>query len=61
MKNIPTISGILKKMGVDFGMLKLLDIPIIKGRDLTEKISSDTISNVLLNETAAKTLLEKAP
>lgn len=52
---------ITQQMGVDFGMLKLLNIQVIKGRDLTEKISSDTISNVLLNETAAKTLLEKDP
>ena len=52
---------ITQEMGVDFGMLKLLNIQVIKGRDLTEKISSDTISNVLLNETAAKTLLEKDP
>jgi putative ABC transport system permease protein len=48
-------------MGIDFGMLKLLGIQVIKGRDLREEISSDTISNVLLNETAAKTLLEKDP
>ncbi|MBF4465819.1 ABC transporter permease [Flavobacterium sp. LC2016-12] len=52
---------ITQGMGVDFGMLKLLNIQVIKGRDLTEKISSDSISNVLLNETAAKTLLEKDP
>jgi len=52
---------ITQEMGVDFGMLNLLNIQLIKGRDLTEKISSDTISNVLLNETAAKTLLEKDP
>ena len=52
---------ITQEMGIDFGMLKLLNIQLIKGRDLTEKISSDTISNVLLNETAAKTLLEKDP
>ncbi|RKR10757.1 putative ABC transport system permease protein [Flavobacterium sp. 90] len=52
---------ITQQMGVDFGMLNLLKIQVIKGRDLTEKISSDTISNVLLNETAAKTLMEKDP
>jgi putative ABC transport system permease protein len=52
---------ITQQMGIDFGMLKLLGIQVIKGRDLREEISSDTISNVLLNETAAKTLLEKDP
>ena len=52
---------ITQQMGVDFGMLNLMGIQVIKGRDLTEKFASDTISNVLLNETAAKTLQEKDP
>ncbi|KUJ61018.1 multidrug ABC transporter substrate-binding protein [Flavobacteriaceae bacterium CRH] len=52
---------ITQQMGIDFGMLDLLNIKVIKGRDLTEKFASDTISNVLLNETAAKTLQEKDP
>ncbi|MBF4517780.1 ABC transporter permease [Flavobacterium sp. ANB] len=52
---------ITQQMGIDFGMLDLLGIQILKGRDLTDKFASDTISNVLLNETAAKTLQEKDP
>ncbi|MFH6994994.1 ABC transporter permease [Flavobacterium sp. FlaQc-48] len=52
---------ITQQMPIDFGMLDLLGIRIIKGRDLANKFASDTISNVLLNEAAAKTLQEKDP
>jgi putative ABC transport system permease protein len=52
---------IAQQMAIDFGILNVLGIKVIKGRDLTNKIASDTISNVLLNEAAAKTLLEKDP
>ncbi|MFV8344626.1 ABC transporter permease [Flavobacterium sp. ZB4P13] len=52
---------ITQQMGIDFGMLDLLGIQVIKGRNLTDKLASDTISNVLLNEAAAKTLQEENP
>jgi putative ABC transport system permease protein len=52
---------IAQQLGVDFGMLDLLGIQIVKGRDLSDKIASDTISSVLLNETAAKSLQVKDP
>ncbi|WP_166920266.1 ABC transporter permease [Flavobacterium poyangense] len=52
---------ITQQMGIDFGLLDLLGIKIVKGRNLTEKMASDSISNVLLNETAAKALMEKDP
>lgn len=52
---------LIQRMGVDFGMLNLLGIKIIKGRDLSDQFSSDTISNVLLNETAVKTMQENNP
>ncbi|MGO4771296.1 ABC transporter permease [Flavobacterium sp. W22_SRS_FK3] len=52
---------ITQQLDIDFGMLDLMGIQVIKGRDLNEKFASDTISNVLLNETAAKTLQEKDP
>ena len=52
---------ITQQMAIDFGMLDVLGIPIIKGRDLSTNFASDSISSVLLNETAAKTLLEKDP
>ncbi|MEA9412702.1 ABC transporter permease [Flavobacterium sp. PL02] len=52
---------ITQQMAIDFGMMDVLGVRIIKGRDLTNKIASDSISNVLLNEAAAKTLQEKDP
>jgi putative ABC transport system permease protein len=52
---------IIQQIGFDFGMLEMLGIKVIKGRSLTDKLASDTISNVLLNEVAAKTLNEKNP
>lgn len=50
---------IVQQIGFDFGMLEMLGIKVIKGRSLTEKLASDTISNILLNEVAAKALQEK--
>jgi len=52
---------ITQQMAIDYGMLNVLGIPLVKGRYLSEKFASDTLSNVLLNETAAKTLMEKDP
>ncbi|MFH6987793.1 ABC transporter permease [Flavobacterium collinsii] len=52
---------ITQQMAIDFGMMNVLGIRIVKGRDLNNKIASDSSSNVLLNEAAAKTLLEKDP
>jgi putative ABC transport system permease protein len=52
---------ITQQMAIDFGMLDVLGIRLIKGRNLSEKFASDTLSNVLLNEAAAKTLMEKDP
>lgn len=58
-KNNPEV--IIQQIGYDFGMLEMLGIKVLKGRPLTDKLASDTISNVLLNETAAKTMNEKNP
>lgn len=41
-------------MGIDFGFLDMMKIQLKEGRDLNPMISSDTISNVLINETAKK-------
>ncbi|MGL5235206.1 MAG: ABC transporter permease [Empedobacter falsenii] len=41
-------------MGIDFGFLDMMKIQVKEGRDLNPMISSDTISNVLINETAKK-------
>lgn len=50
-----------ESMSLDFGMLEMMKIRIKEGRDLSEKFASDTISSVLLNETAIKMMREKAP
>lgn len=52
---------ITQQMGIDFGMLDVLGIQLVKGRNLSDQFASDTLSNVLLNESAAKTLMEKDP
>jgi len=39
---------------MDFNYLDVLNIPIVKGRGLSEQFASDTILNILINETAAK-------
>jgi len=52
---------ITQQMAIDFGIFDVLGIKVIKGRDLSSQFASDTLSNVLLNETAAKTLMEKDP
>lgn len=41
---------------IDFNYINFSGIKIVKGRDLSEKFSSDTINNILINETAAKRL-----
>nr|MBF6608385.1 FtsX-like permease family protein [Flavobacterium sp.] len=50
-----------QNMGVDFGLLEMFDIKISEGRKLDSKFASDTISSVLINETAAKLMAEKDP
>ncbi|MFV8270649.1 ABC transporter permease [Flavobacterium sp. GT2N3] len=46
---------------VDFGMLEMLKIKVLKGRGLDEKFASDTINSVLVNETALKLMNMKDP
>ncbi|WP_300977356.1 FtsX-like permease family protein, partial [Flavobacterium sp.] len=48
-------------MGIDFGMLEMMQIKIKEGRSLSEKFASDTISSMLVNETALKEMGEKNP
>ncbi|WDF59248.1 ABC transporter permease [Flavobacterium sp. KACC 22758] len=50
-----------KAIGLDYGMLDLMKIKIIKGRDFDKKIASDTTSSVLINETALKLMNIKDP
>lgn len=46
---------------MDFGMLDMMKIKIVKGRDLSPKFASDTVSNMLMNETCVKMLNMKNP
>ena len=39
---------------IDFNYLQTMDIKLVKGRYLKEKFASDTLKNVLINETLAK-------
>ena len=46
---------------VDFGMLEMMQIKLLKGRFLNPKFAQDTINTMLINETAAKLLNGKDP
>lgn len=46
---------------VDFDFLNMMKIKIIEGRDLSPEYASDTVSNMLMNETCVKTLNIKNP
>jgi putative ABC transport system permease protein len=46
---------------IDFELLEMMKIKIVKGRNLSPAFSQDTINSMLINETAAKLLKEKNP
>ncbi|MBS7255322.1 ABC transporter permease [Flavobacterium branchiicola] len=46
---------------VDFGLLEMMKIKIVKGRYFNPNFSQDTINSMLINETALKLLNEKDP
>ena len=48
-------------VNMDFGFLEMMKIKIVRGRDLSPKYASDTISNWLINESCAKVLNLKNP
>lgn len=52
---------IIQEMPMDFEILNMLGIKMVKGRNLNAAFSSDTITSVLLNETAVKVIGEKQP
>lgn len=52
---------LVQEMAMDFDMLDMLDIKLLKGRKLSPTFSSDTISSVLINEETAKLIGEKDP
>ncbi|ALM49014.1 multidrug ABC transporter substrate-binding protein [Flavobacterium psychrophilum] len=56
-----TVNVQAKNMAVDFEMLDMLKIKVVKGRNLSPALSSDTINSVLVNETAVRMMGEKDP
>jgi putative ABC transport system permease protein len=48
-------------MGVDFGMLEMMEIKIMKGRGFSSKFASDTINSMMINEAALRLMNEKNP
>ncbi|MFV8344625.1 ABC transporter permease [Flavobacterium sp. ZB4P13] len=50
-----------KNMAVDYGMMEMMKIKLKEGRYFSEKYASDTINNVMINETAMKLLGVKEP
>src|SRR5690606_30371363 len=46
----------MQLMAMDFGLPETLSFKFLEGRDLSPRISSDTIDSVILNETAVKML-----
>ena len=46
---------------MDFGFLDMMKIKIVEGRDLSPQFASDTISNMLMNETCVRHLNIKKP
>ncbi|WP_159799475.1 ABC transporter permease [Flavobacterium sp. MK4S-17] len=58
-KDVNNIQG--QNMAVDFGMLEMMQIKIVKGRGFSEKYALDTVNSVMVNETALKMMKEKDP
>ena len=50
-----------QNMAVDFGMLEMMQIKIVQGRNFSPKFASDTISSMMVNETAMRMMNEKNP
>jgi len=50
-----------KGIGLDYDMLNLLDVKIIKGRNFSPNIASDTINSVLINEKSLNLMQIKDP
>ncbi len=48
-------------IGVDYGFIPALGLQLIKGRNFSEKLASDTVNSIILNETAVKELGLKHP
>src|SRR5690606_40396881 len=46
----------VQNMAMDFGLLDLMNIKVVEGRDLSEKLASDTISTMLVNKKFVESL-----
>lgn len=50
-----------RTIAFDFGMFEMMKIEVVKGRSLDQKHASDTITSVVINETAQKLMNIKEP
>jgi putative ABC transport system permease protein len=50
-----------QNLAIDYNMLDLMQIKIKEGRNISEKLASDTLSSMLINETALSMMKEKNP
>lgn len=50
-----------QNLAIDYNMLDLMQIKIKEGRNISEKLASDTINSMLINETALSMMKEKNP
>ncbi|QIH40197.1 FtsX-like permease family protein [Flavobacterium sp. Sr18] len=50
-----------RTIAVDFGIFEMMKIEVVKGRSLDQKHASDTITSVVINETAQKLMNMKEP
>lgn len=50
-----------RTIAVDFGMFEMMKIEVVKGRSLDQQHASDTITSVVINETAQKLMNMKGP
>jgi putative ABC transport system permease protein len=50
-----------RTVAIDYDFLQMMKIELVKGRNLDKKYASDTISSVLINETAQKLMSMKEP
>lgn len=55
-EGLKTTSGIIDVFVTDFDFLKTMELEIVSGRHLSEDISTDSKSAILINETAVKEL-----
>lgn len=50
-----------QNLAIDYNMLDMMQIKIKEGRNISEKLASDTINSLLINETALSMMKEKNP